>query len=38
MEDSFRESSIRYHTDYPPGKLAIQPTKPMANKHDLARA
>ena len=38
MEDSFRESSIRYHTDYPPGKLAIQPTKPMANKRDLARA
>ena len=38
MEDSFRESSIRYHTDPVPGKLAIVPTKPLANKRDLARA
>ncbi|MBK7728389.1 MAG: NADP-dependent malic enzyme [Gammaproteobacteria bacterium] len=38
MEDSFRESSIRYHTDPTPGKLAIVPTKPLANKRDLARA
>ncbi|MBK7520699.1 MAG: NADP-dependent malic enzyme [Gammaproteobacteria bacterium] len=38
MEDSFRESSIRYHTDPAPGKLAIVPTKPLANKRDLARA
>jgi malate dehydrogenase (oxaloacetate-decarboxylating)(NADP+) len=38
MEDSFRESSIRYHTEPTPGKLAIVPTKPLANKRDLARA
>jgi malate dehydrogenase (oxaloacetate-decarboxylating)(NADP+) len=38
MEDSFRESSIRYHTEPTPGKLAIQPTKPLANKRDLSRA
>ena len=38
MEDSFRESSIRYHTDPTPGKMAIVPTKPLANKRDLARA
>ncbi len=38
MEDSFRESSIRYHTHPTPGKLAIQPTKPLANKRDLSRA
>jgi len=38
MEDSFRESSIRYHTDPTPGKLEIKPTKPLANKRDLSRA
>ncbi len=38
MEDSFRESSIRYHTHPTPGKLAIQPTKPLANKRDLSHA
>jgi malate dehydrogenase (oxaloacetate-decarboxylating)(NADP+) len=38
MEDSFRESSIRYHSEPTPGKLAIQPTKPLANKRDLSRA
>ena len=38
MEDSFRESSIRYHTDPTPGKMAIVPTKPLANNRDLARA
>jgi malate dehydrogenase (oxaloacetate-decarboxylating)(NADP+) len=38
MEDSFRESAIRYHTDPTPGKLAIMPTKPLANNRDLARA
>ena len=34
----FKESAIRYHTDPTPGKLAIRPTKPLANKRDLARA
>jgi membrane carboxypeptidase/penicillin-binding protein len=38
MEDSLRESAIRYHMDPTPGKLAIQPTKPLANKRDLALA
>ncbi len=37
-DDSFKESSIRYHTDHPPGKLAIRPTKPLANARDLSRA
>ncbi len=37
-DDSFRESSLRYHTDPTPGKLAIRPTKPLANKRDLSRA
>ena len=38
MEDSFRESSIRYHTDPTPGKLAIKLTKPLSNERDLSRA
>ena len=38
MEDSFRESAIRYHAEPTPGKLAIQPTKPLSNKRDLSRA
>ena len=38
MEDSLRESAIRYHMDPTPGKLSIAPTKPLANKRDLALA
>ena len=37
-DDSFKVSSLRYHSDYPPGKLAIRPTKPLANSRDLSRA
>ncbi len=38
MTDSFRESSIKYHTHPVPGKLEIRPTKPLANKRDLSLA
>ncbi|WP_207062231.1 NADP-dependent malic enzyme [Motiliproteus sp. SC1-56] len=38
MSDNFKESALRYHTDPVPGKLAIQPTKPLSNKRDLSRA
>jgi malate dehydrogenase (oxaloacetate-decarboxylating)(NADP+) len=38
MVDSFKESSLRYHTDPVPGKLEIRPTKPLANKRDLSQA
>lgn len=38
MADSFKESSIQYHTDPVPGKLEIRPTKPLANKRDLSLA
>ena len=38
MADSFKESSLIYHTDPTPGKLAITPTKPLANKRDLSLA
>lgn len=37
-DDSFKESSIRYHMEPVPGKLAIRATKPLANKRDLSRA
>ncbi|GIX31022.1 MAG: hypothetical protein KatS3mg124_1494 [Porticoccaceae bacterium] len=37
-DDSFRESALRYHREPVPGKLAIRPTKPLANKRDLSRA
>lgn len=37
-DDSFKESALRYHSEPTPGKLAIRPTKPMANKRDLSRA
>ncbi len=38
MTDSFKESSLRYHTHPVPGKLEIRPTKPLANKRDLSLA
>ncbi|HPF48030.1 MAG: NADP-dependent malic enzyme [Alphaproteobacteria bacterium] len=38
MVDKFKETSLRYHIDPTPGKLAIIPTKPLANQRDLARA
>jgi len=36
--DDNRRSALLYHELDPPGKIAIQPTKPMANPHDLALA
>ena len=38
MSESFKESALRYHRYPTPGKLAIQPTTPLFNKRDLARA
>ena len=37
-DDSFKDSVFRYHTEPTPGKLAIRPTKPLANKRDLSQA
>ncbi len=33
-----RESALYYHRNPHPGKIAIQPTKPLANQRDLALA
>ena len=38
MSDSLEESSLLYHSIEPAGKLAIMPTKPLANQIDLAQA
>jgi len=38
MSESLKDSAMRYHTHPTPGKLCIQPTKPLANKRDLAMA
>jgi malate dehydrogenase (oxaloacetate-decarboxylating)(NADP+) len=37
-KNKLRESALEYHRYYPPGKLAIRATKPLANQHDLALA
>jgi len=36
--EDFKAGALRYHREPTPGKLAITPTKPMANKRDLALA
>src|ERR1700729_4367953 len=38
MEESFRKAALDYHRLPRPGKLALQPTKPMATQRDLALA
>ena len=38
MTEDFKASALHYHRQPVPGKLAITPTKPMANKRDLALA
>ena len=38
MSESLKDSAMRYHMEPTPGKLAIQPTKPLANKRDLSQA
>jgi malate dehydrogenase (oxaloacetate-decarboxylating)(NADP+) len=38
MADPLEQSSLRYHSVAPAGKLAVTPTKPLANQLDLAQA
>lgn len=38
MAEDFKADALRYHRKPAPGKLAISPTKPLANKRDLALA
>jgi malate dehydrogenase (oxaloacetate-decarboxylating)(NADP+) len=37
-ESNLKRSALDYHEADPPGKIAVQPTKPVANQHDLALA
>ncbi len=38
MTDPLKQSALRYHSQSPAGKLAVTPTKPLANHRDLALA
>lgn len=38
MTDRLEQSSLRYHSQSPRGKLSVTPTKPLANQRDLAHA
>src|SRR6187431_3662035 len=37
-DKEIREASLEYHRQWPPGKIAIQPTKHLVNQRDLALA
>ena len=37
-DENFKETSLRYHREPTPGKLEINPTTPLSNQRDLARA
>src|SRR5208282_3503252 len=38
MADDLKDAALEYHRAYPPGKLGIVATKPLANQRDLALA
>src|SRR6266852_2681147 len=38
MSEDLRESALEYHRLPTPGKIAVTPTKPLANQNDLALA
>ena len=38
LEATLKKSALDYHEADPPGKIAVQPTKPVANQRDLALA
>ncbi len=38
MSEDFKESALEYHRHPRPGKIAVAPTKPLANQRDLALA
>src|SRR6187431_1550515 len=37
-DKEIREASLEYHRQWPPGKIAVQPTKHLVNQRDLAMA
>jgi len=38
MAEELSEAALEYHRHPRPGKITVQPTKPLANQHDLALA
>jgi malate dehydrogenase (oxaloacetate-decarboxylating)(NADP+) len=38
MSDDFTKSALEYHRLPVPGKISVDPTKPLANQHDLSLA
>ena len=38
QKENLRERALEYHRNYPPGKIGIHATKPLANQHDLSLA
>lgn len=38
MDETFRESALRYHSQGKPGKITVKATKKLANQRDLALA
>ena len=38
MDESLRQAALEYHRQPTPGKIAVTPTKPLANQRDLALA
>src|SRR5258706_15781305 len=38
MDDSLTEAALEYHRQYPPGKIAVTPTKSLINQRDLSLA
>ena len=37
-DPNLREAALEYHRQFPPGKIALAPTKPLTNQRDLALA
>ena len=38
MPDNLKDAALKFHSDPSPGKLAIQPTKPLVTQRDLSLA
>ncbi len=38
MPSQYDEQALKYHREYPPGKIRVVPSKPLTTQHDLALA
>ena len=37
-KNDLRDAALEYHLKPTPGKISVQPTKPLTNQHDLSLA